>query len=369
MVEPFKISFAWAPRPEPLGAAALAGEEEIFLALLRFVARYDGSFTVSVGAHEARFELDLDLSTVFRELPDVLEGLLAEGGGPAVIDFFDQSADLGIRLERRGGVILVRFEQAPGTSRRYARLPAGPIPVAAGELLGAWAAFLDAVLDALLAREPALSADESFRLYRARVLRVREAAAAVPPPPGAAGDLASSSIPGRSEGDRGAGRAAAVVARLQAVDWATVGPLRRSRVALMREFLRRSALWSEVLGCPDRWPFFDIAGAAGAQAPLPELPAELASRVLSPRSRDTIRWMLRWAAAPPPALPGLPEPYEPLLLFYERGGGFTVENRMVNVGLAGIPLHDRTAYVRPLPFVELDPAALDALDAGSGGPR
>ncbi|MGK3970026.1 hypothetical protein WMF38_31385 [Sorangium sp. So ce118] len=47
-------------------------------------------------------------------------------------------------------------------------------------------------------------------------------------------------------------------------------------------------------------------------------------------------------------------------------------NLTVGVDLASIPVRDRAAYLRGAPFVELDPAALDALDAldaGSGGPR
>ncbi len=69
------------------------------------------------------------------------------------------------------------------------------------------------------------------------------------------------------------------------------------------------------------------------------------------------------AANPPAAHAELPDPYEPLLLFFERGGGFTVENRMVDVDSAGIPLRDRQRYLRGEPFVDLDRAALDALDA------
>ena len=45
-----------------------------------------------------------------------------------------------------------------------------------------------------------------------------------------------------------------VNARLRRVDWSTFGERTGSRVALMREYLRRSALWSEALGCPERWP-------------------------------------------------------------------------------------------------------------------
>lgn len=154
-----------------------------------------------------------------------------------------------------------------------------------------------------------------------------------------------------------------VIARLRRVDWATSTGRRSSRVALMKEFLRRSALYSEACGVADRWPFFDIAAAVDPSTPEVQVPDDLSAMTLPPRVRDTIRWMLTWTARPPRAHPELPDPYEPLLLFFERGGGFTVEQRMVDVDSAGIPLRDRHRYLRGEPFVELDPAALDALDS------
>lgn len=155
----------------------------------------------------------------------------------------------------------------------------------------------------------------------------------------------------------------AVIERLRRVDWATVTGRRDSRVALMKEFLRRSALYSEACDLADRWPFFDIAASVDPNTPEVPVPGDLLAIGLPPRVRDTIRWMLRWAASPPRAHAELPDPYEPLLLFFERGGGFTVENRMVDVDSAGIPLRDRQRYLRGEPFAALDRAALDALDA------
>ena len=154
-----------------------------------------------------------------------------------------------------------------------------------------------------------------------------------------------------------------VIERLRRVDWATCTGRRASRVALMKEFLRRSALYSEACALPDRWPFFDIAASVDPSPPEVQLPDDLEAIGLAPRVRDTIRWMLTWAASPARAQAELPDPYEPLLLFFERGGGFTVENRMVDVDSAGIPLRDRQRYLRDEPFVDLDRAALDALDA------
>lgn len=155
----------------------------------------------------------------------------------------------------------------------------------------------------------------------------------------------------------------AVIERLRRVDWATSTERVSSRVALMKEFLRRSALYAEACSVADRWPFFNIAASVDPSTPEVRVPDDLQALGVPQRVRDTIRWMLTWAASPPRAHAGLLDPYEPLLLFFERGGGFTVENRTVDVDSAGIPLRDRQRYLREEPFADLDPAALDALDA------
>jgi hypothetical protein len=159
-----------------------------------------------------------------------------------------------------------------------------------------------------------------------------------------------------------------VITRLRAAISRAPGAHTRARVALMREFLRRSALWSEALGVPAKWPLFDVAGEADPSAPQPEVPADLVARPLAPDVRATLPWMLRWAAHPPGSIAGLPDPYEPLLLFYERGGGFTIEQGMLDVDGTRLPIRDRGAYLRATPFTDLDPAALDALDAAARAP-
>jgi hypothetical protein len=59
----------------------------------------------------------------------------------------------------------------------------------------------------------------------------------------------------------------------------------------------------------------------------------------------------------------LEDPFEPLILMYERGGGFATENGFVDVDMAGIPLRSWRDHLSSQPIVELDAATLDRLDA------
>ena len=53
-----------------------------------------------------------------------------------------------------------------------------------------------------------------------------------------------------------------LVARLRRVRFEESLDHNGSRLVLMREYLRRSALWAQALDCLTAWPFFDIAAAA-----------------------------------------------------------------------------------------------------------
>jgi hypothetical protein len=64
-------------------------------------------------------------------------------------------------------------------------------------------------------------------------------------------------------------------------------------------------------------------------------------------------------------LPDLPDPYEPLVVLYERGGVFFVENGVADFELRRVPLRTWQANLASEPIVEIDPAVLDAVDEGA----
>jgi hypothetical protein len=169
------------------------------------------------------------------------------------------------------------------------------------------------------------------------------------------------------------GRAASTLARLSAVDWrGEAFDRRRSRVALMREYMRRAALWARELDAASDWPFFDIATLIAPDLKPPqELAEEMEALIYESVGWPTVRtccWAaFRWAVLldsghPIPA--GLPDPYEPLLLMFERGGGFYTEHVFIELDGASIMQKPMADYLSEEPVLaSLEPGYLDALDA------
>jgi hypothetical protein len=160
-----------------------------------------------------------------------------------------------------------------------------------------------------------------------------------------------------------------VAGRLLAVDWTEHYRRTPSRVALMREHLRRSAIFAGAVGAPT-WRFADLAesldpGIRTPEAVLAAVRVALADRT-GGRARRSAEHMLRLAAARDGGarLPDLPDPFDPLLVMFERGGGFTTHgDGLVQVDLAGVPIGSQQQAAMIPALRSLDAEALDALDA------
>ncbi|MFE5811674.1 hypothetical protein [Streptomyces sp. NPDC056491] len=162
--------------------------------------------------------------------------------------------------------------------------------------------------------------------------------------------------------------ALALAARLERADWVGSFDRTRSRVALMREFLRRSALWAGATGSTE-WPFFDIAGRIDPSARIDDESVKgVAERIglQQPVVLNTVTWALNFAVLSDttPVLPDLPSPFEPLVLMFERGGGFGLDGSgHIEVDMAAIA-RGTVEQARERAPLDLDGAGLDALDAG-----
>jgi hypothetical protein len=169
------------------------------------------------------------------------------------------------------------------------------------------------------------------------------------------------------------GHAATVLARLLVIDWNS--PLafdhRQSRARLMKEYLRRAALWATELDGGKPWPFFDIAELIAPDVHPPQEMADQLEAVIDegigwPAVQTVCRAALRWAALLDfghPIPPVLPDPYEPLLLMFERGGGFTTEHGFIELDGASVSRRSIADYLSDEPVLaSLDPDYLDALD-------
>ena len=166
--------------------------------------------------------------------------------------------------------------------------------------------------------------------------------------------------------------------RLIRVDWDDVEsalPRARSRDLLMREYLRRTAWWAHRLdagvGWPSGWPMFDIASLIAPDvraAPAVLEQVDGAQPGWLGRDRFLCRWILHWTQLRHSGveLPDLPDPFEPLVIFYERGAGFSLENGMIDVGVKWVRIGSVRENLIEAPVVELDAAVLNAIDDAAG---
>jgi hypothetical protein len=166
--EPFRIDHHWSPEaagePEPV-----RDPSPLWRAMRRFIGTRRGGFTLHVGALPLAFDLAPDLSTIFAELPGVLEHLASGAPGPVELDFFEPGSGLALELERDCDAIRIRPRRGDGIGARFRGLAEDEHRVPAREFLCAWGAFLGAVLDALAADDATLSAGPELGAYRRRI--------------------------------------------------------------------------------------------------------------------------------------------------------------------------------------------------------
>ncbi|WP_456832861.1 hypothetical protein [Deinococcus sp. UYEF24] len=183
----------------------------------------------------------------------------------------------------------------------------------------------------------------------------------------------------------------AIIERLWNIKWEFNGVRLHSHAALMREYLRRSALLIRAVGASDDSPWTDPAGFI--QHPnldvlpgyvflssAPEYPGvgfdpledrilalnrHLSKVSLSPSMKEICFWAIRWATVQrQPAVQrlGLPDLFEPLLVLYKRGGYFRTELGQVDFGGLMIMVESVQRRIRYPPLMSFEPDALDALD-------
>jgi hypothetical protein len=170
------------------------------------------------------------------------------------------------------------------------------------------------------------------------------------------------------------------LARVERIDWEQKEAKRRegSQIALMEEFLRRIAMWSEVLESDDKWPFFSVAETLAARSQdararlddvlaqaIPSRIAEL-TRSRAPEVQNACTWHVQWCAIE--SLENvqrlaLPAPYEPVLIAFELGGGaLRIEDFMFQFDGTRFPLGRATERRSGEPVLELNAEAYHAKD-------
>lgn len=178
-----------------------------------------------------------------------------------------------------------------------------------------------------------------------------------------------------SDGRGNEAAASEVLERLCTVEWmgewSVAFAKAMSRRLLMREHLRRAALWAQKHSAESAWPFFDITEYIDPEFRLsPSLSCKLDQFLRGQPSgvKVTCRGAVRLAelrAQNPAMVPhDLPDLYEPLIRLYERGGEFITDNCGA-LDLTGVSFRpgrlQGNAYNTQV--IPLNDAVLDALDA------
>lgn len=154
-------------------------------------------------------------------------------------------------------------------------------------------------------------------------------------------------------------------------DWDQAFEHVMSRRILLREYMRRAALWARTYSAENEWPFFDATQYTTPELHLsPELNEELQtflSHVPNDAVKRTCAGAVRLAELhrqTSAAVPDLPDLYEPLVLFYERGGEFVRDNAGF-LDLTGVLFRPGTleGYLGTPPLETLSSTVLEAVDA------
>lgn len=167
-------------------------------------------------------------------------------------------------------------------------------------------------------------------------------------------------------------RVSLLVGRLLNADWNPAGfDHERSRAVLMREYLRRSALWASALNAESISPFFDAArllygGDVADESILSSLRTALAEREAGTYGTRMSIAAVNLAAARDDGreLPLVPvDLYEPLVIMFERGGEFVLEGSpMVDVDTIGVLIGDHSYRMSIPAIASLESTYLDGLD-------
>ncbi|GGN18910.1 hypothetical protein FHR83_004010 [Actinoplanes campanulatus] len=167
----------------------------------------------------------------------------------------------------------------------------------------------------------------------------------------------------------------AMADRLGAIDWERHGHRCWSKSVLLKEYFRRAAQWAAAYRCDSPVPFFDIALCVDSRVRIDQHVLDgVIEKIAAGRGGLNVKqvtpFILRWAALR--ATPGidlpthLEDPFEPLILLFERDGGFHTENGEVDLEYRSVPMRGWRKRADSPPMPSFAPDALDEIDrAGS----
>jgi len=130
---------------------------------------------------------------------------------------------------------------------------------------------------------------------------------------------------------------------------------------LIREWLRRMALWGKALGVTNKWPFINVVYEIFGEENIlldpfiDEISSFLWAARVNPFSIYVCVWYLYWSEAKNRreiSQFNLPEPCEPIIILFELGGQLRKENRFLDFVM--IDIDNWKEYDLLEPFIFLD---------------
>jgi len=169
----FQLRWSVTPLARARPDEDLVDASELFVCLRRYLRSHHGTFSMRFNGVELQFDMDPDLSTVFEELPGILDAVAEDTNRPVDLYFFEQGTDLHLELDRRGDDLVIWPKKGPSAGKRFERIAERPHKVSGNEFVGEWLRFLGAILDALVCFEPLVERTPSYRSYSGRLAALR----------------------------------------------------------------------------------------------------------------------------------------------------------------------------------------------------
>ena len=171
----FYIQSKEAATSWPFEEYGIDGITKLELALWKFAEEHNRHWSIFINGVELPFEYEPDLTTIFNEVPDVLELLLKQNEEPAILDFFEQGTSIALSMKRKNDTIWIECQKTPPlTGKRFNHIPEEPQPVLVCDFYEAWFQFLDEILKTLTRQEHNLEIDLNYIYYSNRINKIKE---------------------------------------------------------------------------------------------------------------------------------------------------------------------------------------------------
>lgn len=175
----FDIQCNGSAKPWPFEENDVIDTTELQMALLKFATGKNRYWSIFINELELPYQYSPDLTTIFDDIPDVLEDLLQNGKEPVELYFFEQGTDLSLWFARDGETIWVTFEKHGFCGKPYEHLPEDEAQaILTLDFYFAWFLFLDELLESLVKENPHLAESQSYLDYKYRLEQIKRKALA-----------------------------------------------------------------------------------------------------------------------------------------------------------------------------------------------